>query len=199
MTKRFLLILLAGCAYFLSAAQEKTYSDSIQSFQQDYVKKHEVVTGRDKKLMHFFPVNENYRIAARFERIYEGPWFKMETSGKDKQIHRVYGILHFSVNDTTVKLHIYQSQRLMDIKEYADHLFVPFTDLTCGESSYENGRYIDLTIDDLKNGYYLIDFNKAYNPYCAYVSNRYNCPVPPKENDLAVAIKAGEMKFEKEH
>jgi uncharacterized protein len=175
------------------------YADSITDYQQTYVSKHEVVRGNDKKSMHFFPVTEKFKVTTRFERIDEAPWFKMQTSGKIKKTYRVYGILHFSINDTALKLHVYQSQDLMEIKKYEDHLFVPFTDLTSGEESYANGRYIDMTIADLEGGAYKLDFNKAYNPYCAYVSDKYNCPVPPRENDLPVAIRAGEMKFGKSH
>ena len=87
----------------------------------------------------------------------------------------------------------------MAIKEYAESLFIPFTDLTCGEESYDNGRYIDLNIQDLESGSYIIDFTKAYNPYCAYISGVYNCPVPPAENNLVVAIRAGEKKYAASH
>src|SRR5262249_19523427 len=159
--------LLTCISYSLQAQQ--SYKDSLQDYQQQYVKKHEVIKGDDRKFIHFFPVNEKYRITARFEQIDNAPWFKMETSGKEKKAYRVYGILYFKLNDTALKLHVYQSQSLMNTKEYADYLFIPFTDLTNGEESYENGRYIDLTFEDLKNGSYIIDFNKAYNPYCAYI------------------------------
>jgi uncharacterized protein (DUF1684 family) len=94
---------------------------------------------------------------------------------------------------------VYQSEELMKLPDYADYLFLPFTDATSGEESYANGRYIDLRIKDIGNNQYTIDFNKAYNPYCAYVSGKYNCPIPPAENNLAVAIRAGEMKFEGSH
>ena len=67
-------------------------------------------------------------------------------------------------------------------------MFLPFTDLTNGEETYEGGRYIELEIPD-KN-YIVIDFNKAYNPYCAY-NYIYSCPIPPEENDLKIEIKAG--------
>lgn len=87
----------------------------------------------------------------------------------------------------------------MSTEKYADHLFIPFTDMTSGEESYENGRYIDLSIADVESGHFTIDFNKAYNPYCAYVSDLYNCPIPPKENHLSIKIKAGEMKYGKLH
>jgi uncharacterized protein (DUF1684 family) len=111
----------------------------------------------------------------------------------------VYGIIHFTINDTSVALNIYQSQDLMVTQQYRDHLFIPFTDATSGEETYESGRYIDLEINDIKNDKLLIDFNKAYNPYCAYVSGKFNCPVPPPENRLVVAIRAGEKAFKKAH
>jgi uncharacterized protein (DUF1684 family) len=194
-----LLIVLFLLSYNATQAQKTNYNDSIQKFQDKYVKEHGVVEGKDKSNLHFFPINEQFKIKARFERIYSASWFNMETSGKTKKPYRVYGVLHFTLKDTVLKLNVYQSQQLMATKEYADHLFVPFTDKTSGDESYDNGRYIDILEGELKGENYTIDFNKAYNPYCAYVSNVYNCPVPPKENDLSVFIRAGEMKFGKSH
>ncbi|MEO5563258.1 MAG: DUF1684 domain-containing protein [Chitinophagaceae bacterium] len=184
---------------FQASFSQNIYADSINRFITNYVQSHEVVTGEDKKLMSFYPVNEQYLIKARFEKIENGGWFSMETSGALKSINRVYGIMHFTINDTAVKLNIYQSQDLMNVTAYKEYLFLPFTDATTGEETYSGGRYIDLTIADIKNNNLVIDFNKAYNPYCAYVSGKYNCPIPPKENRLAVAIKAGEKTFKKSH
>ena len=197
-TRIFLLVVCFALASF-SFAQSKTYKDSIESYFKKYVKEHEVVTGKDKELMSFFPVNERYLISCRFERTVNAPWFRMESSGPIKKNYRVYGIIHFTIHDTTVSLNIYQSQDLMAMAKYRDHLFIPFTDATSGQETYEGGRYIDLEIDDIKNDKILIDFNRAYNPYCAYVSGRYNCPIPPAENRLAVAIRAGEKAFAKPH
>lgn len=199
MQRSVLIIIFLLSGIMPVVAQENSYATSLREYQSNYVKKHDAVKASDKQHMHFFPINEKYKVATRFEKIEEAPWFKMQTSGKIKKTYRVYGILHFSINDTALKLHVYQSQDLMEIKQYEDHLFIPFTDLTCGEESYANGRYIDMTIADLESGAYQLDFNKAYNPYCAYVSDKYNCPVPPRENDLPVAIRAGEMKFGKSH
>jgi uncharacterized protein (DUF1684 family) len=175
-----------------------SYEDSINSFIKEYVETHEVVKGEDRKQMQFFPVNEKYRIQAKFEEIKDGKWFGMETSGISRQVYRVYGILHFSLNDTATKLNLYQSQRLMVMEEYKEHLFLPFTDLTNGNDSYETGRYIDIQMSDIKDGFVTIDFNKAYNPYCAYVDGVYNCPIPPAENNLLISISAGEMKYGKD-
>src|SRR5258705_640130 len=196
---RILLILV--CYFFtsISFAQNKTYKDSIESYFKKYVKEHEVVTGKDKELMSFFPINEKYKVTCQFERIINSPWFRMESSGQIKRNYRVYGIIHFTINDTVVALNIYQSQDLMTTQQYKDHLFIPFTDATAGEETYASGRYIDLDLKDIVNANVLIDFNKAYNPYCAYVSGKYNCPIPPAENRLMVAILAGEKAFGKAH
>lgn len=193
----FILLLLSGPV--LLRGQAITYTDSLTLLREKYVNTHEVIKGKDKASLQFFPVTEGYRVHARFERVYEFGWFDMETSGTVKKKHRVYGILHFTLQDTVLQLRVYQSAQLMNIKEYKDLLFVPFTDKTSGEESYANGRYIDITTGELDNGTYLLDFNKAYNPYCAYVSGVYNCPIPPAENDLAIAVKAGEMKYGNKH
>ncbi|MBL7733767.1 MAG: DUF1684 domain-containing protein [Chitinophagaceae bacterium] len=183
----------------MAAAQGGSYTDSMKAYQEKYVKEHGAVKGKDRDYLHFFPINEKYRVNARFERVYSFNWFEMETSGKRKQTYRIYGVLHFKLGDSTLKLQVYQSKDLMSTKAYGDYLFVPFTDRTCGDESYENGRYLELRFADVTTGNCVLDFNKAYNPYCAYVSNVYNCPIPPKENDLPVAVRSGEMKYGKSH
>jgi len=191
---RFCLMFLISlpCVAFA----QTSYEDSLTTYLKKYVDEHEVVMGKDKKKMKFYPVQQNYRIVTTFERKENSPWFMMSTSGSTRQQYRVYGVIHFSIHDTAVTLHIYQSRSLMDSEKYKEHLFIPFTDLTSGRETYGGGRYIDLNIADIRNNTYVIDFNKAYNPYCAYTTG-YNCPIPPKENDLAVAVKAGEMNYMK--
>jgi uncharacterized protein (DUF1684 family) len=188
---------LIFCLLFVCVAADcqENYKDSLQAFIKNYTDKHEVVTGDDKKYLSFFPIDKRFRIIASFEKVKNGKWFTMETSSNSKQVFRVYGIIHFSIHDTTLTLNIYQSQRLMTVAEYKDQLFLPFTDLTSGEESYAAGRYIDLVFDDILDNKVVVDFNKAYNPYCAYVSGKYNCPIPPRENSLNVAILAGEKNY----
>ena len=191
----FIVICLVFTSF--SFAQKGSYKDSVETYLRKYVKEHEVVSGKDKDLMTFFPVDQKYRISCKFERTPNSQWFRMESSGQIKRNYRTYGIIRFTINDTAATLNIYQSQELMTTTQYRDHLFIPFTDATSGEETYESGRYIDLDINDIKNDRIIIDFNKAYNPYCAYVSGKYNCPIPPAENRLAVAIRAGEKAFRK--
>lgn len=197
MTKIKPLIAISLSLATLVCTAQQTYEDSIQAFINSYTEKHEVVTGDNKKQLKFFPINESYRVTARFERVKNGSWFSMETSGTMKKVFRVYGTIYFTIHDTAVTLSIYQSQQLMAVEEYREQLFLPFTDLTSGEETYSSGRYIDLTFSDIAGDQVVIDFNKAYNPYCAYVSGKYNCPIPPKENNLNVSILAGEKNYGK--
>jgi len=197
--KTFTCCVLLTFTIIFSSAQNNSYKDSIETFIRNYVKEHEVVKGEDKNLMQFYPVDENLRINCSFERKINSPWFIMDASGPVKKNYRVFGTIHFSIHDTAVSLNIYQSQELMATEKYREHLFLPFTDATSGEETYAAGRYIDLSTGDIKEDQITIDFNKAYNPYCAYVQDRYSCPIPPKENNLPVAITAGEKTFTKSH
>lgn len=185
-----------GCA---AIAQTDPYTDSLQSFRNRYINTHEVVTGEDRIQLQFYAIDPGYCVPVRMERIIGASWFDMPTSGKVSKAFRIYGILYFTLDGKALRLHVYQSKNLSSDPQYANYLFVPFTDKTNGETTYENGRYIDLNTDDFISADFRLDFNKAYNPYCAYISNQYNCPVPPKENDLPVEIKAGEKKWKGGH
>jgi hypothetical protein len=175
------------------------YMDSIKAFRADYIKTHELLTtAGEKALLRFYPLNPTYRAAARIERYVDSPWFPMATSGRTPQIQRKYGRLTFTIHDTVVHLLIYQSQALMQKAATRDYLFIPFTDATSGVDSYGGGRYIDCAVTDIQGSILVLDFNKAYNPYCAYKAG-FNCPIPPRENDLPVAIQAGEVNYGKGH
>jgi uncharacterized protein (DUF1684 family) len=178
---------------------QDSFEAAVSKHIYNYIQNHEVVQGEDRKHLSFYPVSKAYRVEARFERKENSPWFLMETSGTQKKMYRVYGTLTFTINDTVQRLDVYQSQSLMQTDQYRNHLFIPFTDATSGAETYATGRYYDLTMDEIDGNKVVIDFNKVYNPYCAYVSGVYNCPIPPKENRLAVAIRAGEKAYTKEH
>ena len=183
---------------FNTVAQKTSYSDSLKSFQKNYIQTHEVVKKSEWKYFKFFPITEKYKLLAAFEKINDTSGFIMKTSGKLSKKYFRYGMISFTLDNKPFHLTVYQSEQLMKNEEYKNYLFVPFTDLTSGEQSYAGGKYIDLMLGDIKNNTILLDFNKAYNPYCAYTTG-YNCPIPPRENDLPIAIKAGEMAFGKSH
>jgi uncharacterized protein len=190
-------LFLSASLLFLSVSSfsQKSYEDSLATFITKYKETHEVVRESDRQYLQFYPVNKSYRVQASFQKVENSQWLPMKTSGLITKLHRVYGTLTFSIHDTLLHLNVYQSLSLLSTEDYKNYLFLPFTDLTTGIETYNSGRYIDLTIGDVKDGQLLLDFNKAYNPYCAYVSGKYNCPIPPKENNLPVAIRAGEQQY----
>lgn len=138
--------------------------------------------------IHFFPIDLNYVVLAQFKAIENGKTIPFPTSAQKIKYYKEYGSLHFKLNGQKYQLMVYQSDP--PIEGYEDSLFLPFMDDTNGETSYGGGRYIDLSLSDIQNNSLLLDFNQAYNPYCAY-SQHYNCPIPPLNNFLDTAIEAG--------
>jgi len=144
------------------------------------------------KTLDFFPVNAKYFVVAKFEKAENEKVFEMKTTGTRTPKYIKYGTLSFTIDGVPLKLNVYRNIELSKTKEYKDHLFLPFSDLTSGKESYIGGRYIDLTVP--KGNTIAVDFNQAYNPYCAY-NHKYSCPIVPLENDLNVEIKAGVKTF----
>jgi hypothetical protein len=106
------------------------------------------------------------------------------STGSVKEYYK-YGQFSFEVNGQPVTLQVYQ-----DLDR--NYFFLPFVDATAPDETYGAGRYLDLEPE--QGNTFTIDFNYAYNPYCAY-NDRWNCPIPPKENRLAIRIEAGEKNF----
>ena len=148
-----------------------------------------------KKLKYFKP-SADYKVECQFTRTPDAEPFELPTYSGKKKMYVKYGVAAFELDDKKYAVAIYQSVRLLQNPEYKDYLFIPFKDLTNDESTYGGGRYMDITMEDIKGGKVTLDFNKAYNPWCAY-SDGYNCPIPPTENHLEVEIMAGERKYEK--
>jgi len=144
------------------------------------------------KTLDFYPINGKYFVNAKFEKAKNEKVFEMKTTGTRTPKYIKYGTIFFTLDGVEMQLNIYRNIELSKQKEYKDHLFLPFSDLTCGKESYIGGRYIDLKVP--KGDTMAIDFNQAYNPYCAY-DHKYSCPLVPLENDLKVEIKAGVKTF----
>ena len=144
------------------------------------------------KSLEYFVPDESYRIAAALRVAAENEQVvsTMPTStGKVRQMRRV-GSLEFNLKGQPLSLVAFLEDS--ESGRSSRRLFVPFSDLTSGTETYPAGRYLDL--DATPTGLYDLDFNKAYNPYCAY-NETYDCPFPPKENRLNLAIRAGEKMF----
>ncbi len=147
---------------------------------------------KEFKSLDFYPANEKFYVVAQFIRTTNEQPFEMKTSTDRKPLYVKYGEAHFSIDGQLFKLNIYRNIELSKKEQYKDYLFLPFSDLTCGNESYIGGKYIDLKIP--QGDTIVIDFNRSYNPYCAY-SPKYSCPKVPLENDLKIAIRAGVKKF----
>ena len=144
------------------------------------------------KSLDFYPASEKYFVVAKFVRTKKEKPFEMQTSTDRKPMYIKYGEVIFTIDGSNFKLNVYKNIALSKQEKYKDHLFLPFSDLTCGNESYIGGKYIDLKIPKGKT--ISIDFNTSYNPYCAY-NHKYSCPIVPLENDLNIEIKAGVKKF----
>lgn len=186
------LLLLNVC---LLTAQE-TAKEFQETINKEYRNREESpLTEEDFKVfkgLDFYPINEKFIVEAKFTRTANEKVFKMKTTGTRLPEYVKYGELAFNIDGKTFKLNLYQNIDLIKKEGYADYLFLPFSDLTCGKESYIGGRYIDMRIP--KGNSVTIDFNKAYNPYCAY-NHKYSCPIVPLENDLDIEILAGVKKF----
>lgn len=147
------------------------------------------------KGLNYFPVDKNFRVTASLTRTPSEKWFQMPTSsGRTKKFIK-FGILKFKIYGKALTLSVYQMDREIAAKfpEYADLLFIPFKDLTNRTDTYGGGRYIDMKTTDGKS--VILDFNLAYNPNCAYGGEKWNCPIPPSENSLKLAVTAGEKRY----
>ena len=193
--KKILVLLFCTSLAFaqkdLSSAEKfqtelnQSYADSLKS----------PLTKEDLKAfkgLDFFSINGKYIVEATFVRTKKEKPFGMKTTTSRTPLYKKYGELHFEIDGKALKLNVYQNVDLNKKPGYEDYLFLPFSDLTCGKESYIGGRYVDMKIQKGKT--WIIDFNKAYNPYCAY-NYEYSCPIVPLENDLDIEILAGVKKF----
>ncbi|RMF30217.1 MAG: DUF1684 domain-containing protein [Bacteroidetes bacterium] len=144
----------------------------------------------------FFPPDPRYRVRCRFEPLSEAAPLRLPTFDGREEWFLPYGTLTFELEGRTHRLIVFQSFRMRHVPGLRERLFLPFRDRTNGRSTYPGGRYLDLLTSDIQDGTVWLDFNLAYNPWCAY-DERFTCPIPPKSNHLDVEIRAGEMKFEK--
>ena len=192
------VVLLFGRFYF-SAAQD--YDKTILDFRKQYVKelleepRHPVKAG-DERYLDFYEPDATYCVMAEWVPVAGGAPFMVPThSGKNKPFKEC-GILKFTIHDTVAELHVYQILDMMNNAVHKDELFVPFNDMTNYEATFGGGRYIDLSTADIQGGQVKLDFNKCYNPYCAF-GEGFSCPIPPDENHLQIEIRAGEKMYKK--
>jgi uncharacterized protein (DUF1684 family) len=138
----------------------------------------------------YYPIDPAYRFEVELEASEDPESVTVGTSTDGEQQYLEWGQFTVEIDGQQVAIQAYKS----DPDE--DRLWVPFRDETSGEETYGAGRYLDLEPEHHRTdeGTWILDFNEAYNPTCAY-SDRYECPLPPMDNWLDVRIEAGEKDF----
>jgi len=187
-----------------TSSSKKSHTEDVQQFQYEQNTQfsdidNSPLTEEDFetfKSLEFFKIDKNFKIEADLELTPNSPVFEMQTTTDRAPLYRKYGIATFAINGVQYNLSIYQSQDLITSLEHINYLFLPFNDSTNGKTTYAGGRFIDLDISTIKNNKIIIDFNKSYNPYCAY-NHKYSCPIPPQENILKIPILAGIKDYKK--
>jgi uncharacterized protein (DUF1684 family) len=147
---------------------------------------------KDFNGLDFFEPDTTFIVNARFTRTPDATPFLMPTTTDRMSKEVVYGVVSFQLKGNSYQLEVYQNEELKEDEGYEDYLFLPFTDATNGNETYGGGRYIDLSIPN--GDQIVIDFNKAYNPYCTY-NKKYSCPIVPSQNALDIEIFAGVKAF----
>ena len=162
------------------AMKDEMFRESDQSPLTDGQKEH-------FKGLHYYPENPDLVFKVKVEQFLEKQTITMLTSTNASQTYLRYGRIKMEVDGQPIELTIYAS----------DHgYFLPFVDALTGVETYGAGRYLDP--HPTGEGVFLIDFNYAYNPYCAY-NERWSCPLTPAENRVNAAIRAGEKVFYVDH
>jgi len=190
------VLLVAVCGFAQEAVPTKGALEFQKTINAEYANRAESpLTDADFstfKSLDFYPIATKYIVTATFKRTENEKVFQMKTTSTRTPDYVKYGELRFTLDGVAYQLNVYQNIELMKKEGYHDYLFLPFSDTTCGKESYIGGRYIDLRIPTSDT--VTIDFNQAYNPYCAY-NHRFSCPLVPMENNLNCAILAGVKKF----
>ena len=197
--RQFLGAVLLALPFSLSAQADPLWADSLAAYwgriNADYRDPdHSPLLPKDRahftELERFAP-DARFLVRATFKSR-PGKPFGMKTTTDRLPQYEAVGRLVFKVAGKKQRLTVFRNIDLARKPGYEDYLFVPFTDLTNGEETYGGGRYIDLRAPLGK--VVELDFNQAYNPYCAY-GGKYSCPIPPLDNHLEVRIEAGVMAF----
>ena len=188
------LVWLAACSSGPSGPDDSEYLEKVtteRTFKDQFFRESpESPVPGDKRSailpLRYFPVEPSYAVPAVLRLADERPVFEMPTSSGALRKMQLVGVLEFTLLGQKRSLGAFSPDGTVRITS----LFVPFADETTGSDTYSAGRYLD--IEPTSTGYYTIDFNRAYNPYCAYNAS-FECPFPPPTNRLKAAVRAGEM------
>ncbi len=175
---------------------EKYRDEKTKSFIAD--ERSPLKSAKDLEGLDYYEFAKKYKINCKFSETQNAKPFDLPTYSGKTRPYIEYGNLTCPIEKNTIHLKLYRNLTYAQNPLYKNHLFLPFKDLTNGNDTYGGGRYIDITLAEIKDGKLDIDFNKCYNPWCAY-SDGFNCPIPPKDNHLNIEILAGEKNYRGEH
>jgi uncharacterized protein (DUF1684 family) len=198
MNKIIFQLLLFIC---LLSCNKKT-ADYLQTIDQYRSNRHQSLIIGDRAplqqtqiaALKYYPIDATYNCKCSIERFETSSPIQIPTYAGTTTPYSPFAKLLCTIKNEKIALTIYQL--LSQAPLYIGKLFLPYKDITNGDTTYGGGRYLDLLEKDINNGILVVDFNKSYNPLCAY-KDGYKCPIPPKENHLTIAIHAGEQSFEK--
>lgn len=215
MNSKYLLIyffvsnILIGCTPKVSQLaivpkiDEDAYEMSIKAYR-DKNEKDFIIYNADKpsfskskflSSLDYFPVDIQYKCNCKLELSKEQQMIEMTTYAGTTKLFTKFGLATCNLKGQELILPIYKQVGLKPIND--NLLFLPIKDMTSGDLTYGGGRYLNLDMNEIVDDKITIDFNRAYNPWCAY-SGGFTCPIPPKENHLMLEILAGEKDFDKQ-
>ncbi len=188
-----LLVIVLSILYnFIGGINPANYREEILESREDtdrFMRFSEespfITAGVTMDSLQYYAPDLTYRIAARYVPVEKREILALGTNDGKKEEYLTYGYAEFNLDGNRERLLI-----LENIDE--EKLFIPFGDATSGEETYGAGRYLD--VEHGGSATIILDFNKAYNPYCAYVDS-YTCPLPPPQNLVKGAIRAGEKNY----
>jgi len=172
-----------------STAANNEYLTAIQDLRKQkdsFLKTDKESPIKDKatfKGLKYFDINPNFKVIGKLDKFASDQTINISMTGGETEEYEAYGNVTFEIDGKKYALKIFKTPE--------GNLFLPFKDLTSNKETYGAGRYLDFGIDDVKNNQIEIDFNKAYQPYCAY-NETFTCPITPAENFLNLALKVGE-------
>lgn len=190
-------VILAITVYtFFSGGDDEVYIEQILNERKDkfrFLKYNadspfsEELKAQVKELP-YFPIDSKYKVRARLELITDDRMIVIPTSDGKEERYLKFAYAHFELDGQKQRLLILQPM----MRQFQNKLSIIFTDGTSGKESYGACRYLELTKEGDQT--ITIDFNRAYNPFCAY-NEHFSCPLPPTGNHVTVEIRAGEMDF----
>lgn len=173
---------------------ETNYTEELKSFRHEadsFMRTNEaspfIAQNVEYNGLNYFDIDEKYKVKASAEAITDGKIYDLRTSDDRIKTFQAVAILHFDIVGSHQDLTLLQS-----VKD--GHYFLPFYDETSAITTYGAGRYLEVEFEK-GQAQVTLDFNKTYNPYCAYTEG-YSCPVPPPENNITIPINAGEKNYE---